>query len=140
VDASSPQVFEQIESVNKALKDIGCDQKPILTLLNKCDTIHNQQLFDALQTVHPDAIAISAKAGLNLDKVSEVIADRVRGGNVRFRIQISQADGKLLSFLRGNAQRLDEQYEGDMVNIEAILGKHQFVLFRKLGAQGFEMI
>jgi GTP-binding protein HflX len=140
VDASSPQVFDQIASVEKALKDIGCDQKPVLTLLNKSDTIHNEQLFDALQTVYPEAIAISAKTGLNLDKVSEVIADKVRGGNVRFRMQISQADGKLLSFLRANAQRMDEQYEGDLVNVEAILGKHQFVLFRKLGAQGYEML
>jgi GTP-binding protein HflX len=140
VDASSPEVFDQIKSVEKALKEIGCGEKQILTLLNKSDTIHNRQLFDALQTVHPDAIAVSAKTGLNLDKVSAVIADKVRGGNVRFRIQISQADGKLLSFLRANAQRLDEQYDGDIVNLEATLGKHQFVLFRKLGARGYEML
>jgi GTP-binding protein HflX len=140
VDASSPEVFDQIKSVEKALSDIGCGQKQILTLLNKCDTIHNEQLFDALQTVYPDAIAISARTGLNLDKVSAVIADKVRGGNVRFRIQISQADGKLLSFLRAHAQRLDEQYDGDLVSIEAILGKHQFVLFQKLGAKGFQVL
>jgi GTPase len=140
VDASSPQVFEQIQSVEHVLREIGCGQKQVLTLLNKSDTIHNQQLFDALQTVHPDAISVSAKTGLNLDKVSAVIADKVRGGNVHFRIQINQADGKLLSFLRANAQRLDEQYEGDIVNIETTLGKHQFVLFCKLGARGYEML
>jgi GTPase len=140
VDASSPQVFEQIQSVEKALKEIGCGQKPILTLLNKSDTIHNRQLFDTLLTVHPDAIAVSAKTGLNLDKLTAVIADKVRGGNVHFRIQISQADGKLLSFLRGNAQRLDEQYDGDTVNIEVTLGKTQFVQFRKLGARNYDML
>jgi GTP-binding protein HflX len=140
VDASSPQVFEQIQSVEHTLKEIGCGDKQVLTLLNKSDTIYDRRLFDTLQTVHPDAIAISARTGLNLDKLAAVVADKVRGGNIHLRIQISQADGKLLSFLRANAQRLEEQYDGDNVNMEATLGKTQFFQFRKLGARDYELL
>jgi len=59
--------------------------------------------------------------------LTAAVADKVRGRNIHFRIRISQADGKLLSFLRANAQRLDEQYNEDAVDIEATLGKNQFV-------------
>ncbi len=140
VDASSPQVFEQIQSVGQVLKEIGCGDKEVLTLLNKSDTIHNRQLFDTLQTVRPDAIAISAKTGMNLDKLAAAVAQKMRGGQVRFHIQISPAEGKLLSFLRANAVNLSERYNGDTVDIEVTLGKNQFVQFRKLGVTDYEMI
>ena len=37
VDASSPQAEEQIKAVNEVLKELGCDDKPTLLVLNKID-------------------------------------------------------------------------------------------------------
>lgn len=140
VDASSPFVFDQIKSVEHVLKDIGCAEKQVLTLLNKSDTIHNLQLFETLQTVHHDAIAISAKTKMNLDKVSAVVADKVRGGKVCLRFNISSAEGKLISFLRANTYHLTEQYNDDRVVIEATLGRNQLVHLHKLGSHDYEIL
>ncbi len=140
VDASSPQVFEQIQSVEYVLKEIGCGKKEILTLLNKSDTICDRRLFDTLQTVHPEAIAISAKTGMNLDQLAAAVAKKVRGGHVHFRVRINAAEGKPLSFLRAYAQHLNERYDGDVVEIEATLGKNQLIQLRKLGVTDYELI
>ena len=140
VDASSPQVFEQIQSVEHVLKEIGCGEKEILTLLNKSDTICDRRLFDTLQTVHPEAIAISAKTGMNLDQLAAAVARKVRGRHVHFRVRINAADGKPLSFLRAHAQHLNERYDGDVVEIEATLGKNQLIHLRKLGVTDYEIL
>jgi GTP-binding protein HflX len=140
VDASSPFVFDQIKSVEQVLNDIGCADKQVLTLLNKSDTIHNLQIFETLQTVHHDAIAISAKTKMNLDKLAAAVADKVRGGKVRLHFNISPAEGKLISFLRANAYQLTEQYNGDRVDIEATLGRNQLIYLHKLGGQNYEIL
>jgi GTP-binding protein HflX len=140
VDASSPDVFEQIKSVEHVLKEIGCGEKEMLVLLNKSDTICDRRLFDTLQTVYPEAIAISAKTGMNLDQLAAAVAKKVRGGHLHFRIRINAANGKLLSFLRANAQHLEERYDGNVVEIEATLGQNQIIQFHKLGATEYEIL
>ncbi len=140
VDASSPFVFDQIKSVEQVLKDIGCAEKQVLTLLNKSDTIHNLQVFETLQTIHHDAIAISAKTKMNLDKLAAAVADRVRGGKVRLHFNISPAEGKLISFLRANAYDLTEQYNGETVDIEATMGRNQLIHLDKLGARNYKIL
>src|SRR5205807_3410305 len=39
VDASSPVAEEHIKAVNQILKELGCEQKPILLVLNKVDRV-----------------------------------------------------------------------------------------------------
>ncbi len=140
VDASSPQVFEQIKSVEQVLKDIGCGDKPVMTLLNKSDTIHNLQTFETLQTIHHDAISISAKTRMNLDKLAGAVAEKVRGGKVRLRLKVSHAEGKLISFLHANAYQIDEQYNGELVEIEVVLGRNQLLQLRKFGTPHYEIL
>lgn len=140
VDASSPQVFEQIKSVEQVLKDIGCGDKPVMTLLNKSDTIHNLQTFETLQTIHHDAISISAKTRMNLDKLAGAVAEKVRGGKVRLRLKVSHAEGKLISFLHANAYKIDEQYNGELVEIEVVLGRNQLLQLRKFGTPHYEIL
>ncbi len=140
VDASSPQVFEQIKSVEMVLKEIGCGEKQVLTLLNKSDSICDIKLFETLQTVHHDAVAISARTKMNLDKLSAVVAEKVRGGRVRLRLRLHPGQGKLIAFLKANATDLAEQYEGEDVLMEATLGKNQMMSLQKLGAVDYEII
>jgi GTP-binding protein HflX len=140
VDVSSPQVFEQIQSVELVLKEIDCGEKEILTLLNKSDTLCDRRLFDTLQTVYPNAIAISAKTGMNLDQLAAAVAKKVRGKHAHFRVRINAADGKLLSFLHANARNMVEKYDGDIVEIEATLGQNQIIQLRKLGVTEYELI
>lgn len=140
VDASSPEVFDQVKSVQTVLKEIGCDGKAMLTILNKCDIIHNVKLFETLQTVFPDAIAISAKSGMNLDKLTAQVSEKVHGGLNSVRIELSPKDGKVISFLRANAADLSEHFTENQIVIEANLTKNQIIQLRKLGVQHCEIL
>ena len=140
VDASSVDVFEQIKSVESVLKELGCDEKEMLVLLNKSDNIANKATFESVQTVFPDALSISAKTGLNLDRLAEVIAEKVRGRHLRVRVTCSQANGKLQSYLRTVGQDLKEEYFDGTVQIETTLGKNQLAQLQRLGAKEIEYL
>lgn len=140
IDASSPDVFEQVESVKTVLGEIGCGKKPMRMLLNKCDIIPDGGLFESLQTVYPEAISISARSRLNLDRLAEQVMESVRGQDLHIRLKSRIEDGKLISFLRAHAIGMKEEYDGTLVTIEAWVGKNQMPHLRHLGADRIEIL
>ncbi|MFI4912516.1 MAG: GTPase HflX [Sedimentisphaeraceae bacterium JB056] len=139
VDASNERVFEQIESVNNVLEEIGCKDKDMLILLNKCDAIKNIVDLETLQTLYPTSITISAKANLNLDKVASDIAEKINGAQKTIRIVCEIANGKLQSYLRKHAEITDESYEENTVKIEARIGSNRIGLLKTLNPTKLEI-
>jgi GTP-binding protein HflX len=140
VDASSVDVFEQIKSVETVLKELNCDQKDMLVLLNKSDCIADKAVYESVQTVFPEALSVSAKTGLNLDQLTQQIASKVSGRSVRVRVTLSHADGKLQSYLRTVGSELEEEYIDDSVQIEVTLGKNQLAQLKRFGAKHIEPV
>jgi GTP-binding protein HflX len=140
VDASSVDVFEQIKSVGTVLKELNCDQKDMLVLLNKSDCIADKAVYESVQTVFPEALSVSAKTGLNLDQLTQQIASKVSGRSVRVRVTLSHADGKLQSYLRTVGSELEEEYIDDSVQIEVTLGKNQLAQLKRFGAKHIEPV
>ena len=140
VDASSVDVFEQIKSVETVLKELHCDQKDMLVLLNKSDCIADKAVYESVQTVFPKALSVSAKTGLNLDQLTRQIAEKVCGRSVRVRVTLSHADGRLQSYLRTVGFDLEEEYAGESVEIEVTLGKNQLAQLKRLGAKQIETL
>jgi len=140
VDASSDEVFDQIKSVETVLEEIGCGDKEMLVLLNKSDRIANRELFDAVQTVYPGAISISAKTGYQLEQVAAAIAERVRGGTVRVRVLSHAGNGKLHHFLHTVGVDLMEYYDDSVVKIEVTLGKNHLAQLDRFGPTLVEIL
>lgn len=138
VDASSPEVFEQIKSVEAVLKDIGCGQKEMLVVLNKSDRIANRELFDSVQTVYPTALSISAKTGYQLENVAAVVAEKIRGQKVRVRVTSSAGAGKLHHFLHTVGEDLTERYHDSTLCIETTLGKNYLAQLHRLNPASVE--
>lgn len=140
VDASSAEVFEQIKSVETVLGEIGCGDKDMLVLLNKSDRIANRELFDAVQTVYPGAVSISARTGYQLEQVALAVAEKVRGGKVRVLVVSGAGNGKLHHFLHTVGEDLTESYDGDVVQFEVTLGRNHLGQLDRLGPQSVELV
>jgi GTP-binding protein HflX len=140
VDVSNEEVYEQIESVDKVLKDIGCGEKEVLVLLNKSDVIASKATLESLQTVYPDAICVSAKTGLNMASLGEEVLRRFQGGRRKVRVTSDMSNGKVQSFMRANTEVIDETYEGNKVIIDAVIGMNQMPALKKLRPEDIEMV
>jgi len=140
VDVASPDALQQIESVNKVLKEIGCGQKPILEVFNKVDIVRRIGELEMLQTLFPDAVCISAKTGYGLEELNETVAARYKGTELLLRVASSQSNGKVQSFLRAHGQILNEQYQDSSVLIDAKLGQNQLADLKRLQPDRLEIV
>ena len=59
VDASNPHAETQIQAVTSVLKELGCDKKATLLVLNKMDRLEDPSYLHVLQKLHPRSVATS---------------------------------------------------------------------------------
>ena len=76
-DAGHPRVADHLKVVEETLKEIHADAVPSLLLLNKCDTPGARQNLLQLTQTYPAALSISAVHGDGLDRVKELIGERL---------------------------------------------------------------
>jgi len=140
IDVSNPDTLKQIESVNNVLAEIGCGERPILEVFNKVDIVKEIGELEMLQTLFPDAVAISAKTGFGLERLSEAVSAKYKGAELLLRVSSNQSNGKVQSFLRAHGQILNEQYLDSSVLIDAKLGRNQLPNLKRLGPETLEIV
>jgi GTP-binding protein HflX len=140
IDVSNHDVLNQINSVNKVLKEINCSGKPILQVFNKVDIVKKIGDLEMLQTIYPDTVSISAKTGFGLDDLREAVAAKYKGTEVFLRILSSQSNGKVQSFLRAHGRIVSERYLDSSVSIETWLGRNQLPELQRLKPESIEIV
>ncbi len=140
IDVSNPDTLKQIESVNRVLAEIGCGERPILEVFNKVDIVKEIGELEMLQTLFPDAVAISAKTGFGLQHLNEAVCAKYKGAELLLRVSSSQSNGKVQSFLRAHGQILNEQYLDSSVLIDTKLGRNQLADLKRLQPDTIEIV
>jgi len=140
IDVSNPDVVDQIESVEAVLAEIGCGDKPVVEVFNKADAITEVGPLEMLQTLHPEAVTISAKTGLGLDALARTITRHYRGREIVLRITTAHANGKVQSFLRTHGQILSEQYDDGSAILDVRMGKNQLPELERLRPEKLEVV
>jgi len=140
IDAANPDALKQIDSVNNVLKEIDCDKKPVLEVLNKTDVVRQISHLETLQTLYPDAVCVSAKTGFGLDSLSDAVTTKYKGSELVLRVTCSQSNGRVQSFLRAQGRILNEQYAGSQVVIDARLGQNQLPDLKRLSPEEIEIL
>jgi GTP-binding protein HflX len=77
LDASHPLVSEHAGAVHEVLDELDLEQKPVITVLNKQDQVADPDRLAGLVGMYSPAVAISAKTGAGLDRLAELISDRL---------------------------------------------------------------
>jgi len=140
VDVSNPEAFNQIDSVNKVRAEIGCGRHPTLLALNKLDIARKAGDVEVLQTLYPEALCISAKTGLGIERLRQAVLDKYRGDELLLLVTTSQSDGRIRSFLNACGAIVKENYSDGGVHIKARLGGNQLPQLKKLGPESIEIL
>lgn len=77
VDASSPALIAQIETVNQVLKELDCLDKPTIIVFNKWDLVKDPlELQRLLKSWHP-AVAVSALFNSQLNELLSLVSENL---------------------------------------------------------------
>lgn len=111
VDASNPQVDEQMYIVYETLTNLEVKNKPIITAFNKQDKVEGESILRDFRADH--IVRISAKHGDGLDKLQETIEEVLRGQKVYIEKIYSYAEAGKVQMIRKYGELLEEEYRGE---------------------------
>jgi GTP-binding protein HflX len=107
VDVSHKGFREQIDVVNKTLEHLKISSKPMILTFNKIDAIEDIREHRLLQKEFPDSIFISAKRGINIENLLNLMQEKYNRFNNIYLLLIPYSQSHLLSGLYTNYEILE---------------------------------
>lgn len=120
-DLSNPHVEEQMAIVYETLRELGAENKTIITLFNKADKLsENPHLRD----IHAKfTVTGSAKTGENLDALKQALEDVLLDQQVFITRKLPYDEAGKIAVVRQYGQLVSEDYQPDGIEIRAYIPK-----------------
>lgn len=117
VDASNPQMDEQMYTVYETLQNLGVKDKPIITIFNKQDRVADSQIVRDFKADY--IVKISAKQGMGLEKLTETIEAVLREQKLALEGTLDYKDAGLVQIIRKYGELQEEEYREDGIFVRA---------------------
>jgi GTP-binding protein HflX len=121
IDVSHAEAPQQAEATLEVLKELGADQRPTITVLNKIDKDDPdiQRKLLRLRVLYPRTIALSAKTGQGLDELLERMAEELKKRRRVLDLRIPQSDYAVTSEIMRHGNVLSQEFEDNDVLLRA---------------------
>ena len=117
VDASNPQMDEQMFTVYETLQNLGVKDKPVITVFNKQDKVTESQIIRDFKADY--TVKISAKKGTGLDELSDTIEAVLREQKIALECLYDYKDAGLVQLIRKYGELQEEEYREDGIFVRA---------------------
>lgn len=108
VDASNPQMDEQMYIVYETLMNLEVKNKPVITAFNKQDKVDGEVILRDFKADH--VVNISAKNGEGLENLQNVIEEVLREQKILIEQLYPYADAGKIQLIRKYGELLEEEY------------------------------
>lgn len=121
IDVSHELYKEQAAAVHEVLKEIGAENKPVITVYNKIDKLPpDSKLADKL-ALEEDTVCISAAKKLNLETLQQMIESHLKSKAVEVILCIPYAETAKAAQLHETANVLEQEYTENGAVMKVIL-------------------
>lgn len=117
VDSSNPCMDAHMDTVYETLRQLGVEDKPVITLFNKQDLVEGEPIlrdFNAAKTV-----SVSAKHGSGLPVLLDSLEELLRARTLFLQKTFSYQEAGKIAAIRKYGQLLTEEYREDGIYVEA---------------------
>ncbi len=108
-DASSDECDEHLRVTSELLDSLGCKDKPVISVLNKCDLIKNA--FDL--PVIGKTVMISALKGEGIDELLSAVQGALPPTQMKATLLLPYSHASLAAKIRRDGKVLSEEYRDD---------------------------
>lgn len=126
VDASNPQMEKQMYIVYETLRELGVENKPVLTLFNKQDLVREPEALHDARADH--TLHISAKKGEGLDAVKGALERLLRENKIFLERLLPYDQAGILAKIRAAGELEREEYRADGIFIRAYVPRALYAL------------
>ncbi|HIX64354.1 MAG TPA: GTPase HflX [Candidatus Mediterraneibacter colneyensis] len=117
VDASNPQMDEQMYVVYETLRQLGVEDRPVVTLFNKQDLPEAEASQRDFQADY--SIPVSAKTGQGLDELKKALLEIIRRDQIYIERLYDFPEAGKIQVIRSRGQLLSEEYVPDGIRVKA---------------------
>ena len=136
-DIAHPDSDAQAEDVEAVLASLGLDEDgapPRMEVWNKIDLLEGdalaQRLAEAERKEH--VVAVSALSGEGVDRLRDAIAEELHSGAQTHHIRLDASDGTRAAWLHARGDVLDQQADGDVLQLAVKLSPENWARFQRL--------
>ena len=121
VDASNPQMDEQMHVVYDTLRQLGAADRPVITLFNKQDKLESAGSYRDFQAEY--SIPASAKTGEGLAELKKALLEIVRREQIYVERVYDFSEASKIQLIRSRGQLLSEKYVPEGIEVKAYVPK-----------------
>lgn len=121
LDASHPEVGAFAQTTLAVLKELGAEEKKIITLFNKVDLIENPGKLTPLRNAYPHAIFGSIHTGEGMEMLLARMAAMVADRMVNVTLRLPHREAGLLNLFHQHGRVDEEIYEYDYISVRGLL-------------------
>ena len=121
VDASNPQMDEQMHVVYDTLRQLGAADRPVITLFNKQDKLESAGSYRDFQAEY--SIPASAKTGEGLAELKKALLESVRREQIYVERLYDFSEASKIQLIRSRGQLLSEKYVPEGIEVKAYVPK-----------------
>ena len=135
VDASSPDVIEQVAAVNNVLKELDCEKKPIIMVLNKADVLKDSSIITFFRSKYDNIVTISALTGQDIEKLRREMVSFADMGSTEIKLECGVSNGKLLAYIYENSRVLNRTFINTSVHFHIVIEEKNLSKLYQLGGE-----
>lgn len=116
-DASAEDVAEQAKVTLDLLAELGCENIPTITVLNKCDIAPQTAGLDDIE----NTVRISAKDGTGVENLLSAIVKALPQSSRRMKLLLPYDKAGIISKIREDGKIFSEEYVADGIAVDALV-------------------
>jgi GTP-binding protein HflX len=117
IDITNHSYDDHIRTTHELLETLKLSDTNRLMVFNKVDIIQDRTCFDRIKMRYPDALLVSAKTGVGLSLLLNVIDMKLRFDTVEQEVRVP-IDGKALDFIHHWSEVVKTVYDNDTVLVK----------------------
>lgn len=121
VDASNPQMDEQMHVVYETLRQLGAEGNPVVTLFNKQDLLENPMRQKDFRADY--SIPASAKTGQGLEELKKALLEIIRRDQIYIERLYDFSEAGKIQIIRSRGQLVSEEYVPEGIAVKAYVPK-----------------
>ena len=130
VDAANPDMDRQMFAVYETLRQLGIEDKPVITVFNKVDLLEERPV---LKDLRADAtVFVSAKKGTGLEDLLTIVQDKIAENQEYIETTIPYRNTGILTDIRTYGQLLEEEYTEEGIFIRAYARKQDIARIEQI--------
>lgn len=123
IDGSSEQAEEHAVTVNQVLNELGIEDKPVITVINKIDLIVYDAVLKRLLQLFDPALPISARKQIGIKELLKRIGETLPQNQMHIKVCIPYHLASLVTDIHNQGKVVEEEYLPEGIRIEAYVDR-----------------